>query len=61
MTLDDFLQRADADVQAYAAAMRTAQAEGVEGLDPAVKSREDWWREVAVYYDHSAFMETVGQ
>lgn len=63
MTLDQFLVRAEADVQAFGAAVRTAQAEEADGFTGRFlhRTREEWWREVAVYYDYSEFMNTIGQ
>lgn len=55
LTLDQFMERAVADLHAFAAATRSYQAEGSEGfVGPQFehRTREDWWREVAAYFDY---------
>lgn len=61
MTLDQFLQRTDADVQAFAAATRAARAEGVDGFDIRTRTREDWWREVAAYFEYSELADIIAE
>lgn len=54
-TLEQFVERAEGDVAAFAAATRANQAEGAEGFVGAqyeLRTREDWWREVAAYFDY---------
>jgi esterase/lipase len=61
MTLEEFLRRADGDVQAFAASTRSAQAEGTDGFTGPFlhRTREDWWREVAAYYEYTELAERI--
>lgn len=53
MTIEQFLDRSEADVQAFVLSTQQAQAEGTEGFVGrfTYKTRADWWREVAAYYE----------
>ena len=64
LTLEQFLDRAAADVAAFAAATRAYQAEGSEGfVGPQYerRSREDWWREVAAYFEYVELSEQLSE
>lgn len=64
MTLDEFVQRAPAAVEAFAAMTRAAVAEGQEGfVGPRFEDRTevDWWAEVAAYYAFTELSEIIAQ
>ena len=64
ITIDEFVQRTSAALEAWAAATRSAQAEGVEGFvgDRFERRTEtDWWREVAAYHEYVELQERVSQ
>lgn len=55
MTLDQFVERSGASIEAFAAATRRSQAEGEEGfVGPEYEARTeaDWWREVSAYHEY---------
>lgn len=62
LTLDQFVERAPAAIEAFAAATRAAQAEGDEGfIGPQFEQRTepDWWREVAAYFEFTEVQEMI--
>lgn len=62
LTLDQFMERSVADLAAFAAATRSYQSEGAEGfIGPQyeLRTREDWWREVAAYFDYVEMSDTL--
>jgi len=64
MTLDEFVQRAPAAIEAFAAATRAAVAEGAEGfIGPQFEDRteSDWWAEVAAYHGFVELQEVLAQ
>jgi hypothetical protein len=63
-TLEEFVQRSAAEIEAFAAAIRASQAEGVEGFVGKrfeLRSEADWWREVAAYYEYIEFQDSIAK
>lgn len=62
LTLDQFMERAAGDLVAFAEATRAYAAEGAEGFvgpQYETRTREDWWREVAAYFDYTEMSDAL--
>jgi hypothetical protein len=55
MTLDEFLKRAPASLEAFAASTRRNIEEGEEGFtgpNAEMRTELNWWQEVAAYHEY---------
>lgn len=64
ITLDEFVARTKASIEAFAAATRRYQAEGEDGFVGERfenRTEADWWREVAAYHEYIEVQERAMQ